>query len=125
MRKIYGRACKEKSVQLSCERQKISELVREVGIPAVQLLKWRKEYEKLGQGIFRGNGNVKQIPKQVRIAELERKLKDAEVERYIKKSNRHLFQKRSMIYTFIRNNEKIFPIEKMCKILQVGQRSYY
>jgi transposase InsO family protein len=30
-----------------------------------------------------------------------------------------------MIYSFIRNNEKIFPIEKMCKVLQVGQRSYY
>ena len=30
-----------------------------------------------------------------------------------------------MIYTFIRNNENIFPIEKMCKVLQVGQRSYY
>ena len=30
-----------------------------------------------------------------------------------------------MIYTFIRNNEKIFLIEKMCKVLQVGQRSYY
>jgi putative transposase len=30
-----------------------------------------------------------------------------------------------MIYIFIRNNEKIFPIEKMCKVLQVGQRSYY
>jgi hypothetical protein len=30
-----------------------------------------------------------------------------------------------MIYTFIRNNEKIFPIEKMCKVLQVGQKSYY
>ena len=30
-----------------------------------------------------------------------------------------------MIYTFIKNNEKIFPIEKMCKVLQVGQRSYY
>jgi hypothetical protein len=29
-----------------------------------------------------------------------------------------------MIYVFIKNNEKIFPIEKMCKI-QVGQRSYY
>jgi hypothetical protein len=28
-----------------------------------------------------------------------------------------------MIYTFIK--EKIFPIEKMCKVLQVGQRSYY
>jgi putative transposase len=30
-----------------------------------------------------------------------------------------------MIYSFVRNNEKIFPIEKMCKVLQVGQRSYY
>ena len=30
-----------------------------------------------------------------------------------------------MIYTFIRNHEKIFPIEKMCKVLQVGERSYY
>jgi putative transposase len=45
--------------------------------------------------------------------------------RYIKKSNRHFLQKRSTIYIFIRNNEKIFPIEKMCKVLQVGQRSYY
>lgn len=30
-----------------------------------------------------------------------------------------------MIYTFIKNNEKIFPIEKMCQVLQVGRRSYY
>nr|WP_246022118.1 IS3 family transposase [Flavobacterium cellulosilyticum] len=30
-----------------------------------------------------------------------------------------------MIYTFIKNNEKIYPIEKMCKVLEVGQRSYY
>ena len=30
-----------------------------------------------------------------------------------------------MIYTFMKNNEKIFPIEKMCRVLQVGRRSYY
>jgi len=30
-----------------------------------------------------------------------------------------------MIYTFIKNTEKIFPIEKMCQVLQVGRRSYY
>ena len=30
-----------------------------------------------------------------------------------------------MIYIFIKNNEKIFPIEKMCKVLQAGQRRYY
>ena len=30
-----------------------------------------------------------------------------------------------MIYVFIKNNERIFPIEKMCKVLQIGTRSYY
>jgi putative transposase len=30
-----------------------------------------------------------------------------------------------MIYVFIKNNEMMFPIEKMCKVLQIGQRSYY
>lgn len=30
-----------------------------------------------------------------------------------------------MIYIFIKDNEKIFPIEKMCKVLKVGRRSYY
>ena len=30
-----------------------------------------------------------------------------------------------MIYSFIKNNEGIFPIDKMCKVLEVGRRSYY
>ena len=30
-----------------------------------------------------------------------------------------------MIYSFIKNNEKLFPIEKMCKVLQVSCGSYY
>ncbi len=30
-----------------------------------------------------------------------------------------------MKYTFIKDNEKIFPIEKMCQILQAGRGSYY
>jgi hypothetical protein len=67
---------------------------------------------------------IKQTPEQERIAELERKLKDAELERDILKALAS-FQKRSMIYVSLKNNEKIFPIEKMCKVFQVGQRSYY
>lgn len=30
-----------------------------------------------------------------------------------------------MIFDFIKNHEKIFPIEKMCKVLQVSQSGYY
>ena len=30
-----------------------------------------------------------------------------------------------MIYSFIKNDEQAFPIEKMCKVLQVTSGSYY
>ena len=30
-----------------------------------------------------------------------------------------------MIYDFIKNNEKVFPIEKMCQVLQVSSSGYY
>jgi putative transposase len=30
-----------------------------------------------------------------------------------------------MIYSFIKNNEQLFPIEKMCKVLQIYCGSYY
>lgn len=30
-----------------------------------------------------------------------------------------------MIFGFIKNHEKIYPIEKMCKVLEVSQSSYY
>lgn len=93
MRKIYDRVFKEKAVQLSYERHNISELARELGITAPQLYKWRKEYEEFGQGSFPGNGNIKQMPEQERIAELERKLKDAEIERDILKKAIGIFSK--------------------------------
>ena len=30
-----------------------------------------------------------------------------------------------MKYTFIKNHEYLFPIEKMCKVLEVGSNGYY
>ena len=32
---------------------------------------------------------------------------------------------RSMIFDFIKNHEKIFPIEKMCQVLEVSSSGYY
>ena len=93
VRKIYDRAFKEKAVELSYERDNISELARELGVTAPQLYKWRKEYEEFGQGSFPGNGNLKQTPEQELISELERKLKDAELERDILKKAIGIFSK--------------------------------
>jgi transposase InsO family protein len=35
------------------------------------------------------------------------------------------FQERSVIYKFIRLHQQIYPLEKMCKVMGVGSRSYY
>ncbi|WP_312903152.1 IS3 family transposase [Chryseobacterium taichungense] len=125
-RKIYDPSFKTKAVQLSKERTNVSELARELGIAVTLLYKWRKEYEEFGEGSFPGNGNLKLTPDQEKIHQLEKKLKDAELERDIlKKGNRNLLQERSMKYKFIKNNESIFPIEKMCQVLKLSSSSYY
>ncbi|MBK7477768.1 MAG: IS3 family transposase [Haliscomenobacter sp.] len=42
-----------------------------------------------------------------------------------KKSNRHLLRERWEIYQFIAEHRKEFPIEKMCKVLDVSKSGYY
>ncbi len=93
VRKIYGKAFKEKAVQLSYERTNISELARELGITAPQLYKWCKEFEESGEGSFPGKGNLKLTPEQEKIHELAKKLKDAELERDILKKTIGIFSK--------------------------------
>ena len=89
-RKIYDPAFKTKAVQLSNERENISELARELGIKVTLLYKWRKEF---GEGSFPGKGNLKLTPEQEKIYELEKKLKDAELERDILKKAIGIFSK--------------------------------
>lgn len=47
-RKTYDRNFKEKAVQLSCERDNISQLAKELGITAPLLYKWRQDYQEFG-----------------------------------------------------------------------------
>lgn len=92
-RRIYDSAFKVKAVQLSKERDNISELARELGIKATMLYKWRKEYEEFGEGSFPEKGNLKLTPEQEKIYELEKKLKDVEMERDILKKAISIFSK--------------------------------
>jgi transposase len=111
---------------LSYDRTNVSDLARELRVTVPQLYKWRKEFEEFGEGSFFGKGNLKLTPEQGKIHELEKRLKDAALEGAIlKKINLHFFQERSMIYSFIKNNEQLFPIDKTCKVLQVSSGSYY
>ena len=71
-RKIYDPAFKTKAVQLSNERDNISELARELVIKVTLLYKWRKEYEEFGEGSFPGKGKLKLTLEQEKIHELEK-----------------------------------------------------
>ena len=83
--KIYSSDFKVKAVELSFERNNISELTRELGITASLLYKWRKEYSEFGSGSFTEKGNLKLTSEQEKIYDLERKLKESELERDILK----------------------------------------
>jgi len=92
-RKIYDPAFKIKAVELSNNRNNLSEVARELGIKVSLLYKWRKDYQEYGEGSFPGNGSLKLTPEQERIYELEKKLKDAELEREILKKAISIFSK--------------------------------
>lgn len=93
LRKTYDRVFKEQAVQLSFERNNVSELARELGITAPLLYKWRKDYQEFGTGSFPGKGNLKLSPEQEKIHDLEKKLKEAEMERDILKKAIGIFSK--------------------------------
>jgi transposase len=72
-RKTYDRNFKEKAVQLSSQRDNISQLAKELGITAPLLYKWRQDYQEFGTGSFPRKGKLKLSPEQEKIHELEKK----------------------------------------------------
>jgi transposase len=56
-RKSYDCNFKEKTVQLSYERDNISQLAKELGITAPLLYKWCQDYQEFGTGSFLGKEN--------------------------------------------------------------------
>lgn len=92
-RKIYDRAFKLQAVELSNERNNVSDLARELGIRPSLLYRWRAEQGNFGEGSFPGKGNPKLTPEQEKIRELEKQLKDAELERDILKKAISIFSK--------------------------------
>lgn len=92
-RKKHDAAFKRQAVELCEGRKNISQLARELGVQPQQLYRWRKEYDKLGEGSFPGNGNLKLTPEQEKIHELEKKLRDIELEHSILKKAVAIFSK--------------------------------
>ena len=93
-RKIYDAAFKTRAVELSKERDNLSELARELGITTGLLYKWRQAVEQSGaKPLFPGRGNEALTADERRVRELEKKLRDAELERDILKKAISIFSR--------------------------------
>ncbi|WP_026730345.1 IS3 family transposase [Flavobacterium denitrificans] len=126
-KKTYDSIFKENAVKLSYERGNILQVGKELKLSRSILFRWRQEYEKFGSVAFcgSGNGKIRLNPEEQKIRELKRKIKQSEQNfEILKKGGNHFLNGRLMIFNFIKNNEKIFPIKRMCKILGVGEMTY-
>lgn len=126
MSKIYDRDFKVRAVLLSYEKQNNAEIGKELNIDSSLLTRWRQDYEKYGIESFPGTGHLKLNAIEKKVHELEKKIKEADLKfEILKKGSALLCQGKFTIFEFIHNNEKIYSIRKMCKVLNVSTRTYH
>lgn len=125
-RKKFNRAFKVNAVKLSYEKSSVKTYSQELGISPNLLWRWRNEYEKFGEGSFRGSGYDRFHPDQKNIFDLRKKEADSQM-RYeiLKNASPYLYQGNLLIYQFIKENESRYSILKMCEILEVGYGRYH
>lgn len=124
-RKKYDRIFKEKAVLLSYEKISLKNFAEEIGVLPCLITRWRQDYEKFGTASFQGSGRRRVHPDKKKSFELEKKFKESQHRfEILKKGSPYLFKGNLILYQFIKNNEKRYPIRQMCEVLEVGISAY-
>ncbi|WP_461136873.1 IS3 family transposase [Spirosoma lituiforme] len=123
-RRQYDEEFKKMAVELADAKGSLKEMAQELGITPQILTRWRRE-----RAAAHGTGTVSQAQlsqEQQEIVRLKKELKQAELERDIlKKAGRHLLQGRREVLGFIKAHQTEFPVETMCRVLNVSRSGYY
>ena len=90
----YSRDFKLRAIELSYERESISDLAHELEIRPALLYRWRAEFRQGGDRSFPGEGKVSLSEEELRIKELEKALKNKELELEILKKAIGIFSKK-------------------------------
>jgi transposase len=72
----------------------MAEIANDIGINRSVLVRWRKEYDELGENAFPGNGLRKLSPLEEENLRLKRELADVKEERDILKKAVHIFSRK-------------------------------
>ncbi|MGK9370139.1 IS3 family transposase [Melioribacter sp. Ez-97] len=124
-RRTYDKEFKLSAVKMVTEEGlSVAEVSRDLGISENSLHRWKKKYLEDRDNAFPGKGKLK--PEDEEIRRLERELKRVKMERDILKKAISFFSKDTGVkYMFIKENRGNYPLELMCRVLQVSRSGYY
>ena len=125
-RKKFDAAFKVNAVKSSYGKSSVKAFSEELGIAPTLLWRWRNEYERFGEGSFKGPGYDRFHPDHKKIVDLRKKEKESALQyEILKKASPYLHQGNLVIYKFIKEHENRYSILRMCQILEVGYGRYH
>ncbi len=92
-RKVYDKAFKLMSVELSNKRSDLAVLAKELGISTAILYRWRKEFSEKQDSSFPGNGKVILSEVEQELSRLRKELRETQLERDILKKAVGIFSR--------------------------------
>jgi len=92
-RRKFSREFKLNAVELSYQRENISELAHELQIRPAIIYRWRSEFASYQGKSFPGNGKPKMTEEETEIARLKKELAEMKMERDILKKAVSIFSK--------------------------------
>lgn len=112
--RTFTKDFKSSAVEKSYQDNNVKKVAEALGIRPRLLYTWRR--------IF----NIPLHNHLREIKRLEKKLKEKEMEcELLQKANTCFLRERKDIYQFISSNKELYPVEKICKVLNVSTSCYY
>ncbi len=116
--KRYDEDFKKSSVELFLKSdKKQKEFARELGVISETFRGWLSKYREFCE--------AEPVTDQEKLNQYRRKLISIDGESIAKKDNSHLLKKPGMKFEIIKTNRSKYPVEKMCKILNVSRSGFY
>ncbi|WOK04925.1 transposase [Imperialibacter roseus] len=92
-RRKFDKEFKQMAVNLCVAGKSSSDVADELGVRRELVGRWRREFERFGEGSFSGHGQINLTSEQKEIAKLKKELREAQLERDILKKAVSIFSK--------------------------------
>jgi transposase-like protein len=125
-RRVFDKAFKLRAVKMSDEVGSVAVVAAELDILPRVLSRWRREMAKEESKRFPGHGNKAMTPMEAEKAMLKKRLAAAKMEfEILEKYRSHLPKERREPHLFVKNHSHQYPVEMICRAIQISKSGYY